>query len=932
MPPEAADAVEAARRVLDGRSSMAEAAGLLRRPLPSAAHRHVRHGEVQQLTELIDRAEDAGRVEMLTELAAAAAAPVADPVRAQVLARGATRLMALHAPEPALALLAAARPLLSGDELMQLETDRLRLHALCDLDDRAAFERDLPGVAGQAERLGSDSQLCMVLYDRAVLAARAGDAPCALESVREARRLRARVPTEDAYAHAPDQFALQHARIARQNGRLEEALGALEDMRKLALAAGRHTEAAWARSELGITWDLLGDSGRAGKLLRSAAAEAEQAGRGDLASHWRHEVGDAADGEDGEDSPSRYWQRASALMLGTTGRAEEAVPLLRKAIADARDAHHADLEADARNMLAAALEECGQPEQAQMALRTAIATARRSGDALREVRYGTNLARVLMFDGGVEEAQQEIESVLALGERLRASAATVELSQSVAITLARAYDTAILIAAGMHKTARELGEDASPQFAAFARTRPDALVRMGQRARAATMTEALRIGRVVEADGGSAPELVSAMLDLRAGEAAVQLAAARVEDLSPALAARDRSAARLREAAGSAGVSLTVGSVPVGRDDLAAALAPDEVLVDLLTVPEGVVVTVLTPAGECAVEIVWWPEDDRRRMVKQMERACRERVGAHRDDVVETRLAVEAAVDALDAVLLTTVADTVRAVMPVTPRRMLVSPENELFHLPYWRLSARLDDCTVSILPTPGALPLLRARRRDGRRPWISVGDPSGTLRHAAQDLPAGLGYRPCAPETGALLRTLPAAGRVHFACHGHFEPGNSLLSGLDVRAPAGPADPLGMPPPAGPDAPGRFTVAQISGRLHLPHCSLVVLSACTSGLPRVHPASEFTSLPGAFLMSGARNVVASLWFAQDKAAALLMRAFYDALDGSPSAALVAARRRLAATGRAEAAELLGTDDLPPFDPPFAETVYTDCFQHYGVD
>jgi CHAT domain-containing protein len=140
------------------------------------------------------------------------------------------------------------------------------------------------------------------------------------------------------------------------------------------------------------------------------------------------------------------------------------------------------------------------------------------------------------------------------------------------------------------------------------------------------------------------------------------------------------------------------------------------------------------------------------------------------------------------------------------------------------------------------------------------------------------------------------------------------------------------MPPPAGPDALGRFTVAQISGRLHLPHCSLVVLSACTSGLPRVHPASEFTSLPGAFLMSGARNVVASLWFAQDKAAALLMRAFYDALDGSPSAALVAARRRLAATGRAEAAQLLGTDDLPPFDPPFAETVYTDCFQHYGVD
>ncbi len=121
-------------------------------------------------------------------------------------------------------------------------------------------------------------------------------------------------------------------------------------------------------------------------------------------------------------------------------------------------------------------------------------------------------------------------------------------------------------------------------------------------------------------------------------------------------------------------------------------------------------------------------------------------------------------------------------------------------------------------------------------------------------------------------------------------------------------------------------------GRLHLPHCALVVLAACDSGLPQLHAASEFTNLPGAFLVAGTRNVVASLWPTHDGAAALLMNAFYTAYTTSASAALAAARARLAAMSRAGASARLGTSDLPYGDPPFGAVIHTDCFQHFGVD
>jgi CHAT domain-containing protein len=117
-------------------------------------------------------------------------------------------------------------------------------------------------------------------------------------------------------------------------------------------------------------------------------------------------------------------------------------------------------------------------------------------------------------------------------------------------------------------------------------------------------------------------------------------------------------------------------------------------------------------------------------------------------------------------------------------------------------------------------------------------------------------------------------------------------------------------------------------------------LSACSTGLPRQHPANEFIGLPTAFLIAGAKNVVGSLWPVDDAATCLLMREFYSALVqngelvSTPSTSLAFARDRLTKLRRTEIVEILGKDSdiIPELEYPYAGPEYTLAFQHYGVD
>jgi CHAT domain-containing protein len=65
---------------------------------------------------------------------------------------------------------------------------------------------------------------------------------------------------------------------------------------------------------------------------------------------------------------------------------------------------------------------------------------------------------------------------------------------------------------------------------------------------------------------------------------------------------------------------------------------------------------------------------------------------------------------------------------------------------------------------------------------------------------------------------------------------------------------------------------------LDLKNASLVVLSACETGIGQVNASDDITSLNRAFIYAGSPSVLASLTTVRDDSTALLMSAFYSGL------------------------------------------------------
>jgi CHAT domain-containing protein len=75
---------------------------------------------------------------------------------------------------------------------------------------------------------------------------------------------------------------------------------------------------------------------------------------------------------------------------------------------------------------------------------------------------------------------------------------------------------------------------------------------------------------------------------------------------------------------------------------------------------------------------------------------------------------------------------------------------------------------------------------------------------------------------------------------------------------------------------------------------SLVVLSACETGLGVIDGAGSVIGLQRAFLAAGARRVVSSLWRVSDLGTALIMKHFFRQLrEHAPAAALQRAQQKV---------------------------------------
>jgi CHAT domain-containing protein len=253
--------------------------------------------------------------------------------------------------------------------------------------------------------------------------------------------------------------------------------------------------------------------------------------------------------------------------------------------------------------------------------------------------------------------------------------------------------------------------------------------------------------------------------------------------------------------------------------------------------------------------------------------------------------------------------------------RLVIAPDGILNQLPFDILrdptgSFLLESRTITYTPASTVLTVLRAARvaQAPRRTFLGVGDvPYQNQGHVSSKLekPTAVGQRiergfsdtfgttlsdlpqtreevlsvnqivgndgvlllgPKASETAFKSAPLSDFKIVHIAAHGFSDTQFPERSGLVLGVDSNSRDD------------GLLQVREII-RLHF-NADLVTLSACNTGVGKLQGEEGITNLVEAFLVSGAKAVVASLWSADDIYTSALMERFYTHIaEGQDKAA-----------------------------------------------
>jgi tetratricopeptide (TPR) repeat protein len=199
-----------------------------------------------------------------------------------------------------------------------------------------------------------------------------------------------------------------------------------------------------------------------------------------------------------------------------------------------------------------------------------------------------------------------------------------------------------------------------------------------------------------------------------------------------------------------------------------------------------------------------------------------------------------------------------------------------------------LDRVVSSYTPTVRALPTAPepAGRPTGSPLVVAVPDTPGhpplpaTLMEAAALVSAAEGRLLMGEQAtrAAVTAALPSSGWAHFACHAHHDPAHPSGSQQVLH-----------------DQPLLVTDLQ---RLRASHARLAYLSACSTARSTGEFAGESIHLGSAFRLVGFEHVIATLWQVHDQTAAQIARSFYAAY-GSDDPAL-ALHRAVRAAREAE--------------------------------
>lgn len=134
---------------------------------------------------------------------------------------------------------------------------------------------------------------------------------------------------------------------------------------------------------------------------------------------------------------------------------------------------------------------------------------------------------------------------------------------------------------------------------------------------------------------------------------------------------------------------------------------------------------------------------------------------------------------------------------------------------------------------------------------------------------------------TEATLDDLGEADMIHIAAHGRFDSLNPLSSFIALAP--------------GDEQDGLLEVREVYQLSLRERNPLITLSACELAISQINPGDELEGMTRAFLLTGARGVIASMWPVDDFVTAELMQAFYqNRADGMTNAqALTAAKRMI---------------------------------------
>lgn len=253
----------------------------------------------------------------------------------------------------------------------------------------------------------------------------------------------------------------------------------------------------------------------------------------------------------------------------------------------------------------------------------------------------------------------------------------------------------------------------------------------------------------------------------------------------------------------------------------------------------------------------------------------REKVGRLRNMVESRSLDLAASAELYDLL-----------VKPLAPyihnSNIVIVPHGILHYLPFAALwdakesSFLIDTHTLTYAPSASSLKYTIAKRNPYEGRSLVIGDPDGSLPHAATEaksVAAALGSVASLGERATERQIVERSGEVdvlHLASHGNYNEVQPFFSWIELAGDE--------------EFDGRLETHEIFG-LDLQRANLVVLSACRTALGRQTRGDEMVGMTRAFLYAGSPAVVTTLWSVDDAASAALMGSFYRHLFEATSSA-----------------------------------------------